>query len=53
METRKIKIGDVVYSVNYNGFFTVDRVQVGLVYMTNCDGITKVENIEHVRLVKE
>lgn len=52
-EMRKIKIGDIVYSINFEGFYTVKRIQVGLVYMEDCDGIKRVENIEEVRLVKE
>lgn len=48
-----IKIDDVVFSTNFNGFFTVERIQAGSVYLINCAGIRKIENIEDVRLVKK
>lgn len=50
---KELLIGEVVYSTNFEGFYTLKDIRNGLAYMENCDGIKKVELISETYSVKK
>lgn len=50
---KELIIGEIVYSSNFEGFYTLIDIKNGLAYMENCNGIKKVELINEIYSVKK